>query len=341
MVSAPALAAMNSARSFTLFSQLPIDVRLMIWEFCLPTLRATKIGCYSGDRRRSRAYASEGIIAMQPPKALLRICHESRQFAFTRGYFYTASCNGLGSIGEAGKTWMYRDIQVVYTSTHPTALAQLRRLPSNIQTVACLWPKLNDMRGLEQCLLERAEEGIYEPVKRVYIGISAIVYDVESSARNEGESQEGDDIDDGAIRSLYGESGFSVVALDDTRLPGLLSTAYDVARAKSIPSLLHHRSPTCFLENLRRYWENGPQSRAVRSSWISGAVLDLKSAIIFGKEKDALFFGDIKYPPEPALDCGLLFTKQDVPKYTFQGGSARFFAQCAVTFDCKTRCCNH
>ncbi|KAH7145456.1 hypothetical protein B0J13DRAFT_322628 [Dactylonectria estremocensis] len=331
------------SESFLRFPDLPTEVRFRIWEFSLP-YRDVKIGCASASASSVSASTNNRLDRdldkephLRPPKIISHVCRESREVALASGVFFRAGCKDA--------LWIDNETRVVYLSTKAVELPPSSSLPKSIHALACLWPTIKDLNVFQDFLLKRSEERVNSPTKIMYAGISAIVYD--NTDNNAGPYP------------LYDESNISVFGLDDPRLPAFLQSAFEAAEGRYV-SGLYHRSPSCFLKNLKRYWETESRAQELQTYWNTVAwecpqndaasasisqqqhqrrhLPELKPAVIFGKTKKQLFFGVSGNTRAYERGCGLLFTKTDVHSLKCRGGSALWFSRVNTRFDCENAC---
>ncbi|KAM5366434.1 hypothetical protein ACJZ2D_010544 [Fusarium nematophilum] len=336
-------AGREAPMKFTCFSNLPCDLRLLIWEFCLPPYRDLKLGHTPGN------LLSHDPMSNQRPIPLLQICFESRQVALARGSFLPTQ----GPEGSSGyMKWVDFDIRTVYTFTDSDSLARLHSFPSNIHAIACLWPTEKGIRNIQQCLIERLNRCVSPPARVLYIGLSGIIFDSDGDrgylCRDSGHPPE-------LCKTcpLYRDSGFTVVGLDDARLPSVLEAAVNARKKGLLEAHFYHRSPSCFLKNLKRYWDTNPKCHDVRRGWeamasgrtdgdpCSSAELhlpELRPAVIFGKTRQLAFFTREANTRVHERASGLLFSRQDVHPIRGRGSSALFFARVTTPFDCEGVC---
>ncbi|KAH7156605.1 hypothetical protein EDB81DRAFT_787494 [Dactylonectria macrodidyma] len=343
MAGSPEHTASAVSEGFLRFPDLPTEVRLLIWEFALP-YRDVKIGCASASASPISASTNSRLDRdldkephLRPPKIISHVCRESREVALASGVFQRT--------GRKDSVWVDNETRAVYMSTKAAELPPSFSLLKNIHALACLWPTIKDLKVFQDFLLKRSEECVYSSTKIMYAGISAIVYD---STDN-----------DVGPYPLYDESSISIFGLDDPRLPVFLQSAFEAAEGR-YGSGLYHRSPSCFLKNLKRYWETESRAQELQTYWSTVAwecpqnnaasastsqqqhqrrhFPELKPAVIFGKTKKQLFFGISGNTRAYERGCGLLFTTTDVHPIKGRGGSALWFSRINTQFDCENVC---
>ncbi|KAJ3549103.1 hypothetical protein NM208_g675 [Fusarium decemcellulare] len=328
----------------TCFSNLPLDIRLLIWEYFLPPSRNLKITNKRKkiaviDKEDPGTYYEDSIsvgeikTTLKPPILLLSACRESRELALASGRFVAKTTDP----DNVRMVWADRNLRTVYMSLSAASFSILKSLPRNAQTVACLWPKPSCFKQF-RFYVDYFNRRRIVPIKTIYVGLSAIIYDNRWADADTVERFAGSPFH-------YDSSGFNVVGLDDPRLPTLLNLAW-VSKSWSC----YHHSPECFLDNLNRYWQNDKRALKLRSvfhtdeagstepSLSQTNLPDIKPAIIFGRTKEELFFGECRNYRVEERAAGLLFTKSDVHGFCSPGGSARFYAALNTRFDCNNAC---
>lgn len=286
--------------SFKCFALLPLELRLRIWEQLLPPCRVLKIGPRSYEHNVSELGQ---LWTNDPPLALLSTCRESRNVALDNGCF--ASNPTVGPAIES-LVWIDRRPRAVYMPLTTPSYSRACALPINTQALVCLWPTVEGLQCLKQCLLDQPPS---KPIHVVYIGLSAVVYDHPPQGVTYPDLSN--------LRPellppnpLYEGSDVLVMDLDDVRLPALLECADGMGQGRS-PAFKFHKKASCFLETLKLYWENNSRAVELREAWYGtpnhhtsdGDVLytmstdsrlsqiELKPAVIFGKTRTSLFFG--------------------------------------------------
>ncbi|QGI70809.1 hypothetical protein CEK26_003143 [Fusarium fujikuroi] len=122
-------------RCFTLFPNLPAEIRLMIWEAALPeeVHPRSKI-CEIWDLKRG-----EDIIATTPRAtaniAFLACCHESRHFAINDGSLVPLKSLVSGKAWQK-KVWIDRNVEIVFIPFEPRYLDRIITIPPNIKVLA-------------------------------------------------------------------------------------------------------------------------------------------------------------------------------------------------------------
>lgn len=281
---------------FPSFPRLPLELRLRIWELLLPPRRDLKIGPSTCEDKASELGE---VWTNKPPLTLLSTCRESRKAALDNGCF---ASNPRGKTAFESLTWIDRHPRAVYLPLTAASYSRARSLPIEIEAFACIWPTVEGLQCLKQSLLNEPPS---TPVQVIYVGLSAIAYDHPVGGVT---CPDLSNLQPELLppNPLYEGSDILVMDLDDSRLPTLLECADGMGKGKQ-PSFKFHNSASCFLETLRLYWESNSRALELREAWYGttqghnsdGAAspgsqlgrIELRPAVIFGKTRDALFFG--------------------------------------------------
>ncbi|CAM1508909.1 Fc.00g026480.m01.CDS01 [Cosmosporella sp. VM-42] len=232
----PQLTTTSAVGSFARFPDLPVELRLQILELLLPPYQ--DLGIVDIDTFKHFDANPGDSVPHPPTKILLQVCSESRQFALDHGSFVSPHLKGKK---KAPGIWIDRDIRAHLILQETAIFGRLRSLPSNIHTIACIgtsWPNargiLPALKALRKCLLFRMRYLPFSPVKIVYVGLSAIIYDDEVKDNETGGSEEPSlGSDSRKSCPLYVNSDVSIIGLDDARLPVILASAFEVAKHKN------------------------------------------------------------------------------------------------------------
>ncbi|KPM42437.1 hypothetical protein AK830_g4091 [Neonectria ditissima] len=329
---------------FPRFTYLPAEVRLLIWKCSLPD-RDVKIGritlcpaTMSAATHNRQDCEFDEQPHLRPSRILSQVCRESREFAWAAsGVFYDT--------GGEHAMWIDNDARTVYTSTEAVEDSPPPPFPKSFHALACLWPTVEDLKVFHDFLLKRSENVVYPTTEIMYACISPIIYD--------------DTLNDASLDSIYNESDVSVFELDDPRLPAFLQSAFEAAKGRREPGL-YHRSPSCYLRNLKRYWEAASAAQGLQTYWHTEAWEDvesdavsasvsqkqhqrqhfpkLKPAVIFGKTGKDLFFQMSVDTRVHERGCDLLFTKDDCHPIRNREGNAQWLARIDTMFKCENMC---
>ncbi|RTE82983.1 hypothetical protein BHE90_002473 [Fusarium euwallaceae] len=270
--------------TFPAFPRLPLELRLQIWELLLPPRRDLKIGPRTFETKKSELGQ---VWTNEPPLALLSTCRESRNMALDNGCF---TSNPTEDPALERLVWIDRRPTAVYLPLNTASYSRACSLPIDIKALAYLWPSVEGLRNLKQSLLDQPPS---KPIHVIYIGLSAVVYNhLPGGVTYPDLSNLQPDLL--PPNPLYEGSGILVMDLNDARLPALLECADGMGKGTP-PTLKFHKKASCFLETLKLYWENDSRALELREAWYGTTndhdAIELKPAVIFGKTREALFFG--------------------------------------------------
>lgn len=286
--------------TFQCFARLPLELRLRIWELLLPPRRLLKIGPSTYETNASQFGR---VWTNGPPLTLLFTCRESRNVALNNGCF---TSNPADDPALESLAWIDRRPTAVYLPLTAASYSRASSLPIDIQSLVCLWPTVEGLRRLQRSLVD---EPTSTPIQVIYIGLSAVVYNHPVGGVTYPDLS---NLPPELLppNPLYEASDILVMDLDDERLPALLECADGMGQGRP-PAFKFHKTASCFLETLKLYWENNTRALELREAWYGtthdhGVALDtpsskstssqlglikLKPAVLFGKTRDALFFG--------------------------------------------------
>lgn len=286
--------------TFKCFARLPLELRLRIWELLLPPRRVLKIGPSTYEKKASEFGQ---VWTNDPPLTLLSTCRESRSVALDNGCF---TRNPTEDSAPESLVWVDRRPRAVYLPLTAASYSRARSLPIDIKALVCLWPTVEGLQCLKQSLLDQPTS---TPIQVIYIGLSAVVYNHPAWGVTYPDLS---NLPPELLppNPLYEASDILVMDLHDVRLPALLECADGMGQGIP-PAFKFHKKASCFLETLKLYWESNSRALELREAWYGtthdhGAVLDvpstmstssqlgrieLKPAVIFGKTRDAIFFG--------------------------------------------------
>lgn len=139
---------MSFSSSFPRFPDLPLELRLMIWEYALTGGSVFAAGCHyaiSQDQQETRAHCSQtALVSVGPvPNLAGFACVESRRllerFCTKLGFRHRRECN------LPGVYWINMDRMVLYLDVYPPPLDVLRvfdaEVLSKLQHICFRWDR--------------------------------------------------------------------------------------------------------------------------------------------------------------------------------------------------------
>lgn len=324
-----------AAAEFTLFPQLPYDLRYRIWQLTLP-YRDLKVGT----RDTSDSFF-HNTPAMDVPLTL-RVCRESRAVACAHGRFIEVP-RDPSIWDDTASVWFDRIIRTAYLPRDVSSLRTLQWTGCRASAVACLAPHVADVKSLHRFLASHRDDAHLSGIKTLYFALSGIVYGGGTP-----------DPSDTRMYPPYQGSEVCVLTLDDDRVLPLLKAAFDKEKEDNPSGLIYHQTPTCFLNRLHAYWATYPQVKEIQANHDAKAsevdpsdptlLLPLRPAIVFGKTQKTLL-GSRKRPDLlHERQYGLVFKASDAPQLNmaWRGASAMRYNYNRLSrkeYDCKNRCC--
>jgi hypothetical protein len=318
-----------AANEFTLFPQLPYDIRYCIWRFTLP-YRDVKVVRDTSD---GPFYTT---LPMEAP-VVLHVCRESREVACAHGRFIKVHRDTY-----TANVWVDRSIRMVYLPTGISSLQALQRIGCRASAVVYLRPSVADAKLLYRFLAIQRDDTTLSTIKTLYFALSRIVY-----------SGETPDPSDTRIYPPYQGSDVCVLALDDSRVLPLLEAAFSKEKDDNPSGLIYHQTPTCFLNRLRAYWDTHPRAKEIQADHDAIAreeanpsdpalIPRLRPAVVFGKTKRAVLYGRNMREVMHDKACGLVFKASDVAQIPKGGvGSAMRYSLHFMSrraYDCESKC---
>lgn len=230
-------------KKFTCFGDLPVELRLKIWELALPS-RLVCFEHYNIYKKNARAYPSVVL------PAIFQACYESRALRFPRGLSY--KFHDLPTEEEEGKKVYNRIFRVewydrrndIFWIRSIYAFSTWRGLEGTLAGGTVLANVLelveDQYRGDEasRVFTHALLQGQFRGVKTFLLSMLTV--------------QCSEDL------GIYNGSKRAVIDLDDDRLPDLLRPVFEQVRtmmALDGAEALTHKRPAKLLQHLHKQWE--------------------------------------------------------------------------------------
>ncbi|KAF4333361.1 hypothetical protein FBEOM_12824 [Fusarium beomiforme] len=152
-----------------LFAELPVELRLMIWEAVIPkVMHPYSTVCQIWDLTQEK----EKIAASPRTKiylGLLHCCHESRDVALKYGSFMPLKSPKTDwEPAMSGSVWLEKTVEVLYLPFEPRFLDRIITPPPQIEAVGDVTWEAPGFNAVRRCIVKWKEQGTV--VKTVYIG---------------------------------------------------------------------------------------------------------------------------------------------------------------------------
>ncbi|KAF4993101.1 hypothetical protein FGRMN_6716 [Fusarium graminum] len=255
---------------FTCFSQLPVELRLTIWEAaCLPCPDSRALLPIKHSQFEVSRLSMERSTITKTTMQLLRTCRESRDVALASGSFMLVEEMICGIAMHEG-AWVDNRFTNLLLPEQILADKPLHFIPHNIQYITVLSPSARYLNGIRDYITRTTIQGRPRMIETIYIAVMYIPW-----ISNK---------DDTFATSPCVNSDTTMVPLDDEMLPKYVASAYKVHALHVLDKPL---SEEVCLENAKRYLEWTTQwrhretiSQHGRSSW-EALGMKIKLAAIF------------------------------------------------------------
>ncbi|KAF5669969.1 hypothetical protein FHETE_4652 [Fusarium heterosporum] len=227
---------------FTCFSQLPVELRLMIWEAaCLPCPDSRAVLPTKHRRFGKSRLSMERSIRTQTTQRLLSSCRESRDVALASGSFMLVE-EMICSIAIHQGVWVDNRFKNLLLPLTPLGDKPLSFIPHNIQSITVLWTDSWYFGAIRDYIVSTPRRGRPCMIETIYIGAMCIPW-ISSK-------------DDTITTSPCVNSDTTVISFDDEMLPKYVASAY---KAHALHILEKSLSEEVCLENAKRYLERNMQ----------------------------------------------------------------------------------
>ncbi|KAL3601628.1 hypothetical protein FPOAC2_05899 [Fusarium poae] len=260
-----------SAPSFTLFTQLPSEIRLLIWKAALPQHQDlhTAYNIWASDHKRWKSIRLRG--KQEAPVGLLRACFESRDVALETGSFLELShaARFMIPLPAFEPIWIDNSIKTLMMPINPQAFRKINCFPKNIQSIATLATMSAGKMWIRKAFEFLVSTKHCHNIKTILAGLMWIPL-----AYSEGSNKETHPCVD---------SETVAVSLDDPKMIDYLTSAFE---SHAIKVLGKQISPACYRKSARDFLAFIKNRERRFYSWDHDLVPDgfeLKAAIIFGR----------------------------------------------------------
>ncbi|CAF3499571.1 unnamed protein product [Fusarium graminearum] len=257
------------AQNFTLFSQLPTEVRLLIWNAALPPRQQdvhTAYNIWQSDWTNKRNYRL--LQTSGAPNALLRTCYESREVAFAAGSYLKLSYKLWFLIPWPYDEliWISKDVKTLMMPINIDAFSRITRYPKSIKSVA----KLLATKSWIETTSKFLESTICQhDIRTILDGIMWIPFRYSVGSNTETQP------------CVVSET--AVVPLDDEKMVDYLTSAFE----SHVVMTLRERLPrACYRKSAKKFLAFAKYSKRYlddKHQYSLADGIELKGAIVFGR----------------------------------------------------------
>ncbi|QPC71070.1 hypothetical protein HYE68_001822 [Fusarium pseudograminearum] len=256
-------------QTFTLFSQLPTEIRLLIWNAALPPRQQgvhTAYNIWQSDWTNKRNYRLPQVPGA--PNGLLRTCYESREVALASGSYLKLSYTLWFLIPwpHDELIWISKDVKTLMMPINIDAFSRITQYPKSLESVAKLLATKSWLYTTSRILESTKRQ---HNIRTILNGIMWIPFRYSVGNNTETHPCVG--------------SETAVVPLDDPKMMEYLTSAFE---SHAVMTLRERLPQACYRKSARKFFAFAKYRKRYlddKQRFRPPEGIILKGAIVFGR----------------------------------------------------------